>query len=75
MCRNNNSVWWFVFEKGTEWWEQIHAALKLQFRQKVISMCSSNARKLLIFLEKGHVKSVQELTDNLKKSIKAVKNW
>ena len=29
-------------------------------------MCSSNARKLLIFLEKGHVKSVQELTDNLK---------
>ena len=29
-------------------------------------MCSSNARKLFIFLEKGHVKSVQELTDNLK---------
>ena len=36
-------------------------------------MCSSNARKLLIFLEKGHVKSVQELTDNLKNLLRQLK--
>ena len=36
-------------------------------------MCSSNARKLLIFLEKGHVKSVQELTDNLKNLLSQLK--
>ena len=74
MCRNNNSVWWFVVEKGTEWWQQIHAALKLQFRQTVILMCSSNARKLFIFLKKRHVKSAQELTDNLKNLFRQLKN-
>ena len=37
-------------------------------------MCSSNARKLFIFLEKGHVKSVQELTDNLKNLLRQLKN-
>ena len=33
---------------------------QLQFRQKVISMCPSNNRKLFFLSEKGHVKSVQE---------------
>ena len=33
---------------------------QLQFRQKVISMCPSNDRKLFFLSEKGHVKSVQE---------------
>ena len=44
------------------------AALKcqLQFRQKVISICPSNDRKLFFLSEKRQVKSVQELTDNLK---------
>ena len=52
------------------------AALKcqLQFRQKVISMCPSNDRKLFFLSEKGHVKSVQELTDNLKNLLRQLKN-
>ena len=37
-------------------------------------MCPSNARKVFIFLEKGHVKSVQELTDNLKNLLRQLKN-
>ena len=37
-------------------------------------MCSSNARKLFIFLKKGQVKSVQELTDNLKNLLRQLKN-
>ena len=52
------------------------AALKcqLQFRQKFISMCPSNDRKLFFLSEKGHVKSVQELTDNLKNLLRQLKN-
>ena len=52
------------------------AALKcqLQFRQKVISVCPSNDRKLFFLSEKGHVKSVQELTDNLKNLLRQLKN-
>ena len=52
------------------------AALKcqLQFRQKVISMCPSNDRKLFFLSEKGHVKSVQELTDNPKSLLRQLKN-
>ena len=52
------------------------AALKcqLQFRQKVISMCPSNDRKLFFLSEKGHVKSAQELTDNLKNLLRQLKN-
>ena len=37
-------------------------------------MCSSNARKLFIFLEKDHVKSAQGLTDNLKNLLRQLKN-
>ena len=53
-----------------------HAALKcqLQFRQKVISVCPSNDRKLFFLLKKGHLKSVQELTDNLKNLLRQLKN-
>ena len=32
---------------------------QLQFSQKVISMCPSNARKLFFLSEKGHVKSAR----------------
>ena len=44
------------------------AALKcqLQFRQKVISMFPSNDKKRYYLSEKGQVKSVKELTENLK---------
>ena len=47
---------------------------QLQFRQRVTSMCPSNDRKLFFLSEKGHVKSVQELTDNLKNLLRQLKN-
>ena len=42
---------------------------QLQFRQKVISMCPTNDRKLFFLSEKG-----QELTDNLKILLRQLKN-
>ena len=52
------------------------AALKcqLQFRQKVISMFSSDDKKLFYLSEKGQVKSVKELTENLKTLLRQLKN-
>ena len=52
------------------------AALKcqLQFRQRVISMCPSNDRKLFSCQKKDHIKSAQELTDNLKNLLTQLKN-
>ena len=52
------------------------AALKcqLQFRQKVISMFPSDDKKLFYLSEKGQVKSVKELTENLKILLRQLKN-
>ena len=52
------------------------AALKcqLQFRQKVISMFPSDDKKLFYLSEKGQVKSVKELTENLKTLLRQLKN-
>ena len=52
------------------------AALKFQLQlwQKVISMCAINDRKLFFLSEKDHVKSVQELTDNLENLLRQLKN-
>ena len=52
------------------------AALKcqLQFRQKVISMLPSDDKKLFYLSEKGQVKSVKELTENLKTLLRQLKN-
>ena len=47
---------------------------QLQFRQKVISMCPSDDKKLFYFYEKGQVKSVKELTKNLKILLRQLNN-
>ena len=39
---------------------------QLQFREKVISICSSDDKKRFFVSEKVQVKSVKELTENLK---------
>ena len=53
-----------------------HVALKchLQFRQKVISMCPSDDKKLFYLSGKGQVKSVKELTENSKTLLRQLKN-
>ena len=60
----------------TETDSEKRAALKfqLQFRQKVISMCPSDDKKLFYFYEKGQVKSVKELTKNLKTLLRQLNN-
>ena len=52
------------------------AALKcqLQFRQKVISICPRDNKKLFFLSEKGQVKSVKELTENMKALLRQLKN-
>ena len=47
---------------------------QLQFRQKVISMCPSDDKKLSFLSEKGQAKSVKELTGNLKTLLRQLKN-
>ena len=83
MCRNK-SVWWIVVKGRTDWCKPrkdesrfrktCNTKCQLQFKQKVISMCPSNDRKLFFLSEKGHANSVQELTDNLKNLLRQLKN-
>ena len=47
---------------------------QLQFRQKVISMCPSDDKKLFYLPEKHQVKSVKELTKNLKTLLRELKS-
>ena len=46
---------------------------QLQFRQKVISMFPSDDKKLFYLSEKSQVKSVTELTENLKTLFETIK--
>ena len=47
---------------------------QLQFRQKVISMCPSDDKKLFDLSEKGQANSVNELTENLETLLRQLKN-
>ena len=47
---------------------------QLQFRQKVISMCPSDDKKLFYLPEKHQVKSLKELTENLKTLLRELKS-
>ena len=53
------------------------AALKCpwQYRQKVISVCPSDKKKLFFLSEKGQVKSAKELTENLKRLLRQLRNY
>ena len=47
---------------------------QLQFRQKVISMCPNDNKKLFFLSEKGQIKSVKELTEIMKTLLRQLKN-